>query len=112
MRIRWKLLIVMLAMILVPILALRWNARSGMQAMGDELAAVARNALIQKARDELQIVVEEHATVLQRERELIEMIEVAQGDRSQVLNRGRFPETLYIGFSKSNIATRSHRRNH
>jgi len=74
MRIRWKLLIAMLAMILVPILALRWNAQRGMQDMGDELAAAARNALIQKARDELQIIVEEHATVLQRERELIEMI--------------------------------------
>ena len=74
MRIRWKLLIAMLAMILVPILVLRWSARSGMQEMGDELAAAARNALIQKARDELQIIVEEHSTVLQRERELIEMI--------------------------------------
>ncbi|CAB1077736.1 Serine phosphatase RsbU, regulator of sigma subunit [Olavius algarvensis Delta 1 endosymbiont] len=74
MRIRWKLLIAMLAMILVPILVLRWNARSGMQEIGDELAAAARNALIQKARDELQIIVEEHAIVLQRERELIEMI--------------------------------------
>ncbi len=74
MRIRWKLLIAMLAMILLPILLLRWNAQSGMQEMGDELASAARNALIQKAKDELQIIVEEHATVLQRERELIEMI--------------------------------------
>ena len=74
MKIRWKLLVVMLAIILVPIALLRWNARSGMQEMGDELAAATRNALIQKAREELQIIVEEHSTVLQRERELIEMV--------------------------------------
>jgi sigma-B regulation protein RsbU (phosphoserine phosphatase) len=74
MRIHWKLLIAMLAMILLPILLLRWNAQSGMQEMGDELAAAARNVLIQKAKDELQIIVEEHSTVLRRERELIEMI--------------------------------------
>ena len=74
MRIRWKLLIAMLAMILVPILFLRWNAQSSMQEMGDELAATTRKAMVKKAREEMQIIVEEHSTVLQRERELIEMI--------------------------------------
>ena len=64
----------MLAMSLVPVFLLRWNARSGMQEMGGDLATATRNALIQKARDELQIIVEEHSTVLQRERELIEMV--------------------------------------
>ncbi len=74
MKIRWKLLVVMLSIILVPIALLRWNAQSKMKEMGDELAATTRNALIQKAREELQIIVEEHSTVLQRERELIEMV--------------------------------------
>lgn len=74
MNIRWKLLVVMLAMILVPIVLLHWSAQSGMQEMGDELAATTRNAMIQKAKEELQIIAEEHSTVLQRERELIEMI--------------------------------------
>ena len=74
MNIRWKLLVVMLSMILVPIVLLHWNAQSGMQEMGDELAATTRNAMIQKAREELQIIVDEHSTVLQRERELIEMV--------------------------------------
>ena len=74
MRIRWKLLIVMLAMILVPLVLLRWNAQNSMQAMGTDLAATASNALIQKAKEELQIIVEEHSTVLRRERQLIEMI--------------------------------------
>ena len=36
MNIRWKLLVVMLSMILVPIVLLHWNAQSGMQEMGDE----------------------------------------------------------------------------
>jgi len=74
MRIRWKLLIVMLAMILIPILLLRWSAQRGMHEMAHELADATRDALIQKAREELKIIVEEHSTVLRRERELIEMI--------------------------------------
>ena len=66
-------MVAMLAMISIPIVFLHWNAQSGMQEMGDELAAATRNALIQKAREELQIIVEEHSTVLRRERELIAM---------------------------------------
>jgi sigma-B regulation protein RsbU (phosphoserine phosphatase) len=64
----------MLAMILIPLLLLRWNAQSGMQEMGNELAGVTRDAMVQKAREELKIIVEEHSKVLRRERELIEMI--------------------------------------
>ncbi len=66
-------MVAMLAMISIPIVFLHWNAQCGMQEMGDELAAATRNALIQKAREELQIIVEEHSTVLRRERELIAM---------------------------------------
>ena len=74
MRIRWKLLIVLLSISLVPILVLRVNGQRGMQKMGNALASIAREVLIQKAGLELTLLVEEHALVLGLERELIEMI--------------------------------------
>jgi sigma-B regulation protein RsbU (phosphoserine phosphatase) len=73
MRIRWKLLIVLLGLSLVPILVIRWNDQRSMENMGDDLATITRNVLLQKASVELRILVEEHSRVLRRERELIEM---------------------------------------
>ena len=73
MRIRWKLLIVLLALSLIPILVVRWNGQKSMKKMGDDLAAMTRAVLVRKAAFELQILVEEHSRVLRRERELIEM---------------------------------------
>ncbi len=74
MRIRWKLLIVLLSLSLVPILMLRVNGQRGMQRMGNDLASIAREVLIKKAGLELTLLVEEHAWALRLERELIEMI--------------------------------------
>ena len=74
MRIRWKLLVVLLSISLVPIFVLRLTGQRSMQRMGNDLASIAREALIQKAGLELTLLVEEHALVLRLERELIEMI--------------------------------------
>ena len=73
MRIRWKLLILLLGLSLVPILVIRWNDQRSMEKMGDDLATTTRAVLVKKAAVELQILVEEHSRVLRRERELIEM---------------------------------------
>jgi sigma-B regulation protein RsbU (phosphoserine phosphatase) len=73
MRIRWKILIVLLSIALTPIMLMRWNAQRGMQKMGNDLATIARDALIHKASLELRIIVEEHSRVLRREKDLIEM---------------------------------------
>jgi len=72
MKIRWKLLLVMLLISLVPMMLLLWYGQWGMQNLGKELATSIRNVLVQKANLELKIVVEEHARILQRERDLIE----------------------------------------
>ena len=74
MRIRWKLLIVLLTISLVPIFILRVSGQRSMERMGNDLASIAREALIQKAGLELTLLVEEHALALRLERELIEMI--------------------------------------
>lgn len=73
MRIRWKLLIVLLSIALIPIMLMRCNAQRSIQKMGNDLATIARDALIQKASLELRIIVEEHSRVLRREKDLIEM---------------------------------------
>lgn len=73
MRIRWKILIVLLSIALIPIMLMRWNAQRGIQKMGSDLATIARDALIHKASLELRIIMEEHSRVLRREKDLIEM---------------------------------------
>ena len=74
MRIRWKLLILLLSLSLVPILVIRWSDQRSMAKMGDDLATMTRAVLVQKVAFELRILVEEHSRVLRRERELIEMV--------------------------------------
>lgn len=73
MRIRWKLLILLLGLSLLPILVIRWHDQRSMENMGDDLATITRTVLVQKAAVQLRILVEEHSRVLRRERELIEM---------------------------------------
>ncbi len=74
MRIRWKLLIILLSISLVPIFMLRVNGQRSMENMGNDLASIAREALMRKAGLELTLLVEEHAFALRLERELIEMV--------------------------------------
>ena len=71
MKIRWKLLIVLLSISLIPMALLRWYSQRSMRSLGEELANRTRDVLIQKAKFELKILVEEHASILQRDRALI-----------------------------------------
>lgn len=73
MRIRWKFLIVLLCISLVPILVMRWMGGHSMRELGDDLAGRTRDVLIQRTSQELKSLVEEHATILMRERDLVEM---------------------------------------
>lgn len=73
MRIRWKLLIVLLSISLVPILFMRWNGQRSMKNMGNDLAKRTRDVLSLRTSSELKNLVEEHATILRRERDLLEM---------------------------------------
>lgn len=73
MKIRWKLLLVMLSISLVPMIFMLWYGQRGMRNLGDELATRTRDTLIQRAHMELKVLVEDHAQILQRERDLIEL---------------------------------------
>ncbi|MEW5734267.1 MAG: SpoIIE family protein phosphatase [Thermodesulfobacteriota bacterium] len=69
---RTKLLVVFLALSLVPMLFMRANGQRAMQSLGAELAGRTRDVLIGEAQYELKRLVEDHARVLKRERELVE----------------------------------------
>jgi phosphoserine phosphatase RsbU/P len=73
MRIRWKFLIVLLSISLIPMVVMRINGQHAMQELGNDLAAQAKNALINETKFALKRLVEDHARVLKRERELLEM---------------------------------------
>jgi sigma-B regulation protein RsbU (phosphoserine phosphatase) len=74
MKIRWKLLIVLLSISLIPMILMRWYNQGGMRSMGEELAARTHDVLVEKANLELKILVDEHANILQRDRALIDLV--------------------------------------
>jgi sigma-B regulation protein RsbU (phosphoserine phosphatase) len=95
MRIRWKILIVLLSIALIPIMLMRWNAQRSMQKMGNDLATIARDALINKASLELRIIVEEHSRVLRREKDLIEMaLRVQVSELEKRFASDNYPDTM------------------
>ena len=69
MRIRLKFLVVLLCISLVPMLLMRWTGQRSMRELGDDLVVKTMGVLISRARIELKGLVEEHATILGRERE-------------------------------------------
>jgi phosphoserine phosphatase RsbU/P len=73
MRIRWKFLIVLLSISLTPMVLMRLNGQQAMRELGNDLAAQTKNALIIETKVALKRLVEDHARVLKRERELLEM---------------------------------------
>jgi sigma-B regulation protein RsbU (phosphoserine phosphatase) len=73
MRIRWKILLVLLGISLIPMLLMRSLGQRSMLEMGNDLATRTRDVLIRETSLELKNLVEEHATILRRERDLVEM---------------------------------------
>lgn len=74
MRIRWKILVLLLAVSMVPMLALRWKAGGLFHALALELSEQARDTLATQSTQALKRLVEDHARVLKRDAELIDMI--------------------------------------
>jgi sigma-B regulation protein RsbU (phosphoserine phosphatase) len=52
---------------------MRWNGQRSMRELGDDLAGRTRDVLVRKASRELKDLVDEHATILSRERDLVEL---------------------------------------
>jgi phosphoserine phosphatase RsbU/P len=73
MRIRWKFLIVLLSISLIPMIMMRLNGQQAIRELGNDLATQTKNALITETKVALKRLVEDHARILKRERELLEM---------------------------------------
>ncbi|MFW6372507.1 MAG: SpoIIE family protein phosphatase [Thermodesulfobacteriota bacterium] len=73
MRIRWKMLILMLTISVLPMLVMRGYGQRVIEDLGDELAARTRNTLIEQANTDLERLVENHVRGVRREKEIIEM---------------------------------------
>lgn len=73
MRVRTKLLILLLAISLVPMLLLRCKNQRTASDMGQEIAARIRAQLIQRSSMELRQQVADHAYVMLRERQLLQL---------------------------------------
>jgi sigma-B regulation protein RsbU (phosphoserine phosphatase) len=100
MRIRWKILLILLSISLVPIVVMRWNGQRSIKNMGNDLALRARNVLSRRASLELKSLVEEHATILRRERDLVEMaLQVQASELEKRLSRVLFK--LKLGLQTS-----------
>jgi phosphoserine phosphatase RsbU/P len=52
---------------------MRWNGQQSMRELGDDLAGRTGDVLVRKASRELRDLVDEHATILSRERDLVEL---------------------------------------
>ncbi len=74
MRIRWKFLLVLLFISLIPVLVLRWTGQQSMRELGNELAVNTRDALIRRTGLELRTLVEEHSRILRQQRDLVEVM--------------------------------------
>lgn len=103
MRIRWKLLILMLSISVLPMLIMRVYGQRVIQELGDELAGRTRNTLIQQANQDLERLVENHVMGLKREKGLIEM--ALQVQASELEKRLFGPVKTHLGgvFFRSHI---------
>jgi len=72
MRIQFKLMILLMLISLVPLLVVRASVRRDLTRMSENLAERSENTLVHKASTGLQRIVEDHARVLKRERQLLE----------------------------------------
>ncbi len=72
MGIRHKLLILLLLISLIPLLAVGVGIKRDLGRLGEELAARSAAVLIRKAHSGLQRIVEDHARILRREKQLLE----------------------------------------
>jgi len=78
MRFRWKLMILLLLIAVVPITAMRILGMRGVRVLGDELVARSRQNLNVTTKNRLQFVVDSYSQMLSQKREALEIALVYQ----------------------------------
>ena len=107
MRIRWKMLILMLSISVLPMLIMRVYGQRVIQELGDELAENTRNTLIQKANLDLERLVESHVRLVKREKDLIEMALQVQASELEKRLSGPVKTNLGDIFFRGHISNSS-----
>ncbi len=74
MRIRWKLLILLLAISLAPLIVSAALHRLSMLGLGDHLASGTRKVLTETARRHLQVLVDDYGRILDRDKNVLELV--------------------------------------
>lgn len=96
MRIQFKLLILLMSISLIPLLVVRTSVRHDLTTMGENLAERSENLLVHKASNGLQRIVQDHARVLKRERQLLESTAMLLASRIEGVLSGH-AHTLWKG---------------
>ncbi len=78
MRYRWKLMILLLLIAIVPVGAMRMLGIRGVRSLSDELVARTRQNLSRQAIDRLQFIVDSYARMLQQDRRQLEIALIHQ----------------------------------
>ncbi len=73
MRIRWKLLVLFLAISLLPMLLMHFNSQRAMNLIHEDLSNRARKNILHRTSQELRRLVEDHARVMARERDILSL---------------------------------------
>lgn len=87
MRLRWKLLLVLLAISIIPLFALSLTTRQTAHEMVEELTARSRKVLINRARTDLLRRMEDHARLVSKERQIVALaLRTQSGRLRQILD--------------------------
>jgi sigma-B regulation protein RsbU (phosphoserine phosphatase) len=73
MRIRWKLILLLLGLALIPLGIVAIVSNQAMQSMGTDLAERSRSSLVERSSRALLRMVEDHARVLELEQDVVEL---------------------------------------
>lgn len=98
MRFRWKLMILLLVIAIVPMTAMRIFGTRGLMKLGDELVARSRQNLNVTAQNRLKFVVDSYSQMLGQKREALEIAlvyQVAQVERLLTQNKAEAAFTYF-----------------
>ena len=103
MQIRYKLLILLMFLSLVPLLVVRTSVQRDLNRMGDNLAERSGNLLVHKASNGLKRIVEDHARVLHRERQLLEATSLLLASKIEGVLYGHSHTPSATSFAPSDV---------
>ena len=100
MPIRWKMLILLLCISVVPVLVLRTMSQRAQSRLRLELAKQEEQTLIERSKAELQRMVEDHARLAGLEKSLLESLVLLQAGTIEKALRGPAPQEVPLQWAK------------